>query len=192
MTDPADDATTPVVLVVDDEPDLADLYVAWLSDEYEVRAAYDGDTALERLDDDVDVVLLDRRMPSLSGDTVLERIRERGIDCRVAMVTAVEPDVDIVDLGFDDYLQKPVDREALVDTVERLLRRTDYDDTVLSLFSALKKRSLLEDRLSPAEREESEEYQSLQSQIDRLQSEMSSLTADFDDEDFTVLFQQLD
>lgn len=82
----------PVVLVVDDEEDLANLYSQWLSDDYAVRTAYNGEQALERLDETVDVVLLDRRMPGLSGDDALNRIREREYDCRVAMVTAVDPD----------------------------------------------------------------------------------------------------
>ncbi|MFB6081400.1 MAG: response regulator [Halanaeroarchaeum sp.] len=192
MTVDVDDEEPPVVLVVDDEPDLADLYVAWLEDEYRVRVAYDGASALEQLDESVDVVLLDRRMPTLSGDDVLTRIRDEPLDCRVAMVTAVEPDVDIVELGFDEYLQKPVGREELVDTVDRMQRRSDYDDSIQEFFAAVRKRTLLEERLSPAEREQSEAYQSLADEIEDLESNVDALTADFDEDDFALLFQQLD
>jgi hypothetical protein len=38
----------------------------------------------------------------------LDKLRERGIEAKVAMLTAVEPDVDIVDMPFDDYRTKPV------------------------------------------------------------------------------------
>ncbi|MFB6070220.1 MAG: response regulator [Halanaeroarchaeum sp.] len=186
------DDESPVVLVVDDEPDLADLYVAWLEDDYEVKVAYDGPTAIETLDASIDVVLLDRRMPNLSGDRVLDRIREKGLDCRVAMVTAVEPDVDIVDLGFDDYLQKPVDRSELIDTVERLQRRADYDMAVQDVFSAIRKRTLLEDRLSPSERSSTEEFRELEDEIRTLQEDVDDLTEDFDADDYSVLFQQID
>ena len=86
------DDELPLVLVVEDEPDLADLYATWLKIDYSVRTAYGGEEAVEQLDDEIDVVLLDRRMPGLSGDEVLTKIRERGIDCYVSMVTAVEPD----------------------------------------------------------------------------------------------------
>jgi CheY-like chemotaxis protein len=41
-----------------------------------VRTAYGGHEALEELSDDVDVILLDRRMPGLSGDEVLEEVRD--------------------------------------------------------------------------------------------------------------------
>lgn len=166
----SDDA--PLVLVVEDESDLAGLYAAWLDDDYRVRTAYGGHEALDEMSDDVDIVLLDRRMPGLSGDEVLVTIRERGIDARVAMVTAVEPDFDIVAMGFDDYLVKPVSRESLLDTVDGLLLRDDYDEGVRELFSLTSKRALLEAEKSEAELERSEEYAELTGRIDELEAEL--------------------
>ncbi|WP_259517231.1 response regulator [Halanaeroarchaeum sp. HSR-CO] len=187
-----DDHASTTILVVDDERDLADLYKAWLTDEFDVRVAYDGESALEQLDDGIDVVLLDRRMPTLSGDEVLDTIRERSIDCRVAMVTAVEPDVDIVELGFDDYLQKPVDREQLVDTVNRLVRRSEYDQRLQEYFTAVRKRSLLDERLAPGERDASEEYRTLQAQLDDLEADIDTVSMELDEADFETLFRQLE
>ena len=65
----------PVVLVVDDDEDLADTCEYWLRDDYDVRVAYGGEDALNQIDETGDVVLLDRRMPKLSGDAVLEGTR---------------------------------------------------------------------------------------------------------------------
>ncbi|GGM72616.1 DNA-binding response OmpR family regulator [Halarchaeum rubridurum] len=157
----ADERGLPTVLAVDDDQDLADTYAIWLRDDYDVRTAYDGESALETIDDAVDVVLLDRRMPDMSGGEVLDRIREAGYDVRVSMLTAVEPDVDIVDMGFDEYLVKPVTREDVVDVVERLLARADYDDDVQEYFAVSEKVATLEAELSPEERSESDEYQRL-------------------------------
>jgi DNA-binding response OmpR family regulator len=165
-------ADAPLVLVVEDEPDLADLYATWLDDEYRVRTAYGGREALDQLDDDVDVILLDRRMPDLSGDEVLAAVRERGIGCRVAMVTAVEPDFDIIAMGFDDYLVKPVSREALSRTVETLLVRNEYDDGVQELFSLASKKALLESEKGPAALESNEEYDELESRLEDLRGEL--------------------
>jgi predicted DNA binding protein/CheY-like chemotaxis protein len=117
------DAVPPVVLIVDDERDLADTYARWLESEYDVRTAYGGHEAIEQLDESVDVVLLDRRMPRITGDEVLEHLREQGYDCRVSMLTAVEPDSDLTELRFDEYLVKPVTRADLVDVVNELLLR---------------------------------------------------------------------
>jgi len=155
----------PVVLVVEDEPDVAETYALWLEADHEVRRAASGEAALETLDDDVDVVLLDRMMPGMSGDEVLERIRERGVDVRVAMVTAVDPDFDVVAMGFDDYVTKPPRREQLRDTVADLLERADYQERVREFRSLATKRALLEAEKTPAELEGSEAYASLEADI---------------------------
>jgi DNA-binding response OmpR family regulator len=185
-------ADLPLVLVVEDEPDLADLYATWLRDDYRVRVAYGGREALDELDDEVDVVLLDRRMPDLSGDEALEAIRDRGVECRVAMVTAVEPDFDIVEMGFDDYLVKPVSRESLKETVENLLLRNTYDDGIQELFSLASKKAILESEKDAATLEEHEEYQKLSARVDELRSQLDQALAEFDDEhDMTAMYRDL-
>jgi len=183
---------TPLVLVVEDERDLSDLYRTWLGKTYRVRTARDGRAALDELDDEVDVVLLDRRMPDLSGDEVLDRIRELDLDCRIAMVTAVEPDTDIVDMAFDDYLVKPVSEEELVRTVENLRIRDEYGDGVKRLFSLASKKALLESEKDMLELESSSEYQ-------RLCADLVDLRTDLDDklarlgesDDLTLIYQDL-
>ncbi len=183
----------PTVLVVEDEPDLADLYAAWLGDDYRVRTAYGGNEALEQIDADVDAILLDRRMPGLSGDEVLMEIRERGIDCRVAMVTAVEPDFDILEMGFDDYLVKPVTKEALRETVEGLLRRGGYDAGVQELFALTSKRAVLEAEKNASELAENAEYQELTERIEELRESLDQTMSEVDEHDeFEKLFQEFD
>jgi len=187
----------PLVLVVEDEPDLADLYAAWLGDEYRVRTAYGGREALDELDeadDHVDAILLDRRMPGLSGDEVLTAVRERGIDCRVAMVTAVEPDFDILEMGFDDYLVKPVTSDTLRETVEGLLRRGEYDTEVQELFSLTSKKAMLESEKSATDLADNDEYQRLTERIDELRdrADESRDAVASDDEDYEKLFQDFD
>jgi len=188
---------SPLVLVVEDEPDLADLYAAWLDDEYRVRTAYGGQEALDQLDevgDDVAAILLDRRMPGLSGDEVLSAVRERGIDCRVAMVTAVEPDFDILKMGFDDYLVKPVTSDTLKEMVVGLLQRGEYDTEMQELFSLTSKKAMLETEKSATELADNDEYQRLTERISELRSQADqSLEAVTEDEDdFEKLFQEFD
>ncbi|MXV62333.1 response regulator [Natronorubrum sp. JWXQ-INN-674] len=156
---------TPSVLIVEDEPDLATLYATWLEDTYDVETAYDGEEALEAIDETVDVVLLDRRMPVLSGDEILSTIREDGLECRIAMVTAVEPDFDIIELGFDDYLVKPVSKAELLQIVDQLLLRSSYDEQLQRFFALSSKNALLKAEKSDAELRSSEEYAQLQDQL---------------------------
>jgi DNA-binding response OmpR family regulator len=183
----------PTVLIVEDEPDLADLYATWLDEQYDVRTAYGGNEALELFDPDVNVVLLDRRMPDMSGDEVLTSIREDGGECRVAMVTAVEPDFDIVAMGFDDYLVKPVAKDDLHRVVANLLRRDQYEKGIGELFALASKKALLESEKSSAELETSEEYRELSEELDDLQDRLDTTLAELDDEaDVSHLYRDLE
>ena len=146
MTDgsPSGDEPTPTVLAVDDEPDLVELYRVYLQDRYDVRLATGGEEALSRMADDVDVVLLDRRMSDLTGKEVLSEMRAAGYDTQVAMVTAVEPDIDVVDMQFDDYQTKPVSREEIRALVAVLLRRAEFDEQSQRFFALASKKAALE------------------------------------------------
>jgi CheY-like chemotaxis protein len=134
---------TAQVLIVEDKQPLADMYAEWVGESYAVEVAYTGREALDALDHDIDVVLLDRRLPDIPGDEILSEIGERGIDCSVAMVTAVSPDFDVVSLGFDDYLTKPVSIEELRETVADLARRTKAQDVLRESFAVRSKQSTL-------------------------------------------------
>lgn len=169
------------VLVVDDEQEVADVYALQLENDYDVRVAYGGEAALEAIDDDVDVVLLDRRMPDLSGDEVLDRIRERDIDARVVVVTAVEPDFDIITMEFDDYLVKPVGRRRLVETVDHMLSRARYSDLLDEFYRTANKIATLEAAKSPEELADSEEFERLQDHARDLQQQVTRTLQELDD-----------
>lgn len=178
------ESDTPVVLVVEDEPDVAETYRRWLQSTYDVRVAVDGAEALSVVDDTVDVVLLDRMMPEMSGESVLREIRDRGIDCRVAMVTAVDPDFDIIEMGFDEYLTKPPDRDQLLDTIEGLLDRAELNDDLQEYYSLVARRSALETEKTESELATSEEYDDLVARIEECEEtvdeELGDMASDTD------------
>lgn len=186
------DTEPATVLVVDDEPDVADAYAAQLASEYDVSTAYGGDEAIETLDDSVDVVLLDRRMPGISGDDVLDNIRERGLGCRVAMVTAVDPDFDIIDMPFDDYVIKPVSREDLFDTIDRLLTSAEYEEKLREYYALTAKHAALMSNKPEAELAESEEFADLETRLDTLRTALDETVSQFDDDDFVAAFRDLE
>jgi DNA-binding response OmpR family regulator len=162
------------VLVVDDEEDVADALAVQIGDAYDTRVAYGGREALERFDSTVDAVLLDRRMPDVHGDDVLAAIREGDADPVVVMTTAVDPDINILEMDFDDYLVKPVDTETLREALDRHLETTAGGDPQLSeLFSVVSKIDVLEAELSPAELADSEEYDDLLRRLERLRRELA-------------------
>jgi DNA-binding response OmpR family regulator len=163
MTNTTEDRRS-TVLVVDDERGLADLYAVYLEEDYETRTAYDGETALEKVDD-VDVILLDRRMPGLSGDEVLTKLREQGYDCPVAMLTAVDPGEDMVELDIDDYFVKPLDQAEVQEAVATLTARAQYDDEFRTYFATISKKVAMEANLSEQELASSDAYQALTEEV---------------------------
>jgi DNA-binding response OmpR family regulator len=176
-------AEDPVVLIVEDEPDLANLYAAWLRDACTVKTAYNGKEALEAISEEVDIVLLDRRMPGLSGDEVLETIRERELDTRVAMVTAVEPDFDIIQMGFDDYLVKPVSKVDLLDTIDELLLRSTYDEQIQEFFVLSSKKVLLDSQKTEAELRASEKYARLEDRLNVMRVQLDETITELSNHD---------
>lgn len=168
------------VLVIEDERHLADLYAEYLGDEYTVLTAYTGEEGIERLDRDVDVVVVDRRMAGISGHEVLAAIEDSEIDCQVALVTASAPDFDIIGLGIDDYLVKPVTRDEAIAVVDRLLAVTEYTETLRELTRKKLTRNVLRVEKSRTDLNESDRYRELQSDIDDLQQTVDELAAELD------------
>jgi CheY-like chemotaxis protein len=166
---------TATVLVVDDEATIREMYADMLGRFVDgVETAADGETALSLLDGTVDVVLLDRRMPGRSGDEVLKEIRARGHDCRVAMLTAVEPDEDIASMPFDTYLTKPVTVAELRGTIERLLALEDYESAMEERFRVAQKIGALEAAKTEAELVDSAAYADLKARYRELTEEMEA------------------
>ena len=182
----------PTILVVEDEEALIELYVRWLEDEYDVRTAEGGEEALEEFDDSVGVVLLDRLMPGMSGDEVLEDVRERSADCKVAMVTAVEPDFDVITMGFDDYLIKPVEQETLLETIERLLSRSAYAELEQELYALVSKQAVIESSKSEEELADNEEFVELESRIAALRAELDDTLSEIENDEFVAMVRDLE
>lgn len=182
--------TKPTILIVDDEPDIREIYANRLNDSYNVRTS-SGSDALGSIDDGIDVVLLDRRMPDVSGDELLSQIRERNIDCKVAMLTAVAPDFDITDLGFDDYLVKPASKEEINDVVEQLLVRSTYDESVQQYFALASKRAVLKAEKSEAELESNSTFDEMESGLAEARAQADEALSQITTEELNAMFQAI-
>jgi DNA-binding response OmpR family regulator len=116
------------VLVVEDARSLAEVLVEGLRDQgMAVDAARDGLEAAAKLDANAyDVVVLDRDLPGIHGDTLCQMITERDDRVMVLMLTAAGTPADRVSglgLGADDYLGKPFHFPELVLRIRALARR---------------------------------------------------------------------
>lgn len=189
---PETETSPTTVLVLEDEVNLAELYTTWLSPEYNVRTANTAAEAREQFDTDVDIALIDRRLPDGSGDEVLDWISAQDPHCRCIMISAVNPDVDIVELPFDDYLIKPTDKDEFIGTVRRLENQSDYEGAVRDLYALTTKRIHLETQFKEAELADSEEYTQLKSEISDARQLASKADSNFDDQDFIEIVRRLE
>lgn len=115
---------------------------------YSVDAVYDGQTALEYLENgDYDGVILDIMMPKMDGVTVLKAIRSQGNPVPVLMLTAkaeVDDKVLGLDSGADDYLTKPFDTKELLARIRAMTRGRHSVDASLTMGNITLNRSNFE------------------------------------------------
>lgn len=178
------------VLIVDDEPGIRELMATWLDGEYHVVTASDGNEALSLVDDSIDLALLDRRMPGLSGDALLEELRSRDFLFPVGMITAVTPDVDIVDMPFDDYVVKPVAKDELVRTVRLLRKRANFDDQSRRFFRLASKQAKL--RASQhVDHHSNPRYQEIEAEMTELRDRLDEMLGEIGDADIERAYQRI-
>lgn len=123
------------ILLVEDEPDLADPLAYLLRREgYEVEISEDGPGALEAFRArGADVILLDLMLPGMPGTEVCRQVRQTS-GVPIIMLTAKDSEVDIVvglELGADDYVTKPYSSRELLARMRAVLRRVAQDETTV-------------------------------------------------------------
>lgn len=108
------------ILIVEDDPAIRDALVAALEDQgYETEASIDGGAALKRLERSrIDLVLVDVRMPVMSGPEVVDALRQRGSDVPVVMMSAQPQRQHPSGVSF---LQKPFDLDDLFAVIDDIL-----------------------------------------------------------------------
>src|SRR5436305_7057831 len=131
----------PVVLVVDDDAGVRESFRLTLEDHYDVVDVPDGLRALDAVRaSQVDLVLLDIRLPEMDGIEVLERIKAIDEGVEVVLVTAVRTvrtAVAAMKLGAFDYLTKPFEEDELLAVIARALEKRALEREVTFLRGVL-------------------------------------------------------
>jgi len=125
------------ILIAEDDKQIAQsLRKNFLEEEYEVILAQDGEKALEAISsNNLDIILLDWRMPKVTGIEVCKIIRGMGLKIPIILLTAlsaIDNKVEALELGADDYITKPFSFEELMARIKSVLRRYQISsDTLL-------------------------------------------------------------
>jgi PleD family two-component response regulator len=131
------DITRPKILIVDDEPFNVELLEGYLSKDYDILKAYNGDEALLIVGTNPpDLIMLDIMMPVMDGYEVCSRIKgnEKTIAIPIVIVTALdekEAKIKAINAGADDFLNKPIDIIELTVRVKSLLKAKQYYDALM-------------------------------------------------------------
>ncbi|MFB6185572.1 MAG: response regulator transcription factor [Halobacteriaceae archaeon] len=159
---------TKKVLIVEDDDELANLYKDWLPNEFSAGVVNTGTQFREKIDDTIDVILMDRRLPDMTGDKLVSNVRSSDITCSVVMVSSVSPDGDIIGVDIDDYVTKPVSQEKLLRVLKKVFNRHQYNRQLQFYVALLTKRvrldaenkhidetvrSILDDKIGAVERQ---------------------------------------
>ncbi len=127
------------ILVVDDDPDIIEVLEVLLEGEgYEVVAAHDGEEGLVRIkEENPDLVILDLLMPKLDGYGVCKTLQDprwsKWKDVPIIVLTSVSEDVSQrryeletgVRMDVDDYIEKPIDPDVVLERVHKILARRE-------------------------------------------------------------------
>jgi len=148
------------ILIADDDAMQRELLGGFLEKQgHRVFAAADGEEALRLFGQEhIQLALLDHRMPDMTGDQVLERMKAQNPLVRAIMITAygaVSTAVSVMKLGADDFLEKPVDLTQLLVKIDALDQQVAIADDVAELEQAVEEAPLPLDIIgsSPAMRE---------------------------------------
>lgn len=119
------------MLYVEDDPRIAEMVVDVLRESYTVDHVADGEAGLQAaLHNHYDVMIVDRRLPSMDGAALTAAIRRARITTPILMLTAlsaVHDRVEGLDVGANDYLVKPFDLEELLARLRALRRGFQAD-----------------------------------------------------------------
>ena len=130
MTGRNDGGGRRILVVEDDRSILMGLRMNLQAEGYEVVTAEDGATALERLREEFDLVILDLMLPRVNGFEILRRMRTERLPTPVIVLSARTSELDKVtglDLGADDYMTKPFGLSELLARVRAALRRRQVE-----------------------------------------------------------------
>lgn len=177
------------ILVVDDEKSTASPHTKWLREQYIVSEANSQDAALTKLNEGIDIVILNCDTMEWAGLALLQEIDDRRHDQYVLVMTETEPEIDITSLPIDEYLVKPASHTEFANTVKRLIQLGTYDDLLQKHFSLVSKLTALHTTDSSTELAEDKRHTDLCNRIATLEANLDRITRELNEADYHAAFR---
>lgn len=131
------------VLIIENERMVTAILADYLPDSCDVRSVQTGEEAIEEYTHHPDLVIADRKLNGMSGDEVAVRVKAEHKRQLILCVSGVEPDNDIYELRYDDYIHKPIEEDELKARVELLFSRAELEATERTYLSLRSKQIAL-------------------------------------------------
>ena len=165
------ESATQTVVLADSDRRITEMYQGWLTDRFTIVRAHTSEELSDRLDDEIDVVLLDAGLPDADLDTFVGGYEEPR---RTILIVGDRPDLDVLSVDCDDLLRKPFVRETVLEAIDDQLSRRGEPVTEREFASLTARRSLFESVYTREQLEADNRYRELVARLATLQGESSS------------------
>lgn len=187
------DLTGRNILVIEDEASLAQLYSHHLGEKHDVEVETTGKQGIASVTPDTDLIFLDRKLGDITGDEVIEEVRRSETDCQIIMVTAVDPEFDIIEMDIEGYINKPVDKQDLLDAAKQAFLLEEYEELVEEFYKLRQKRATLSANFSSTtlQQADDERYTWLMDRLETVEKRISEIAEQFPNEDMSDAFMSV-
>lgn len=155
------------VMIIEDDKMVCDLYEKILEKEYNVSKANNGEEALKKVSSEIDLILLDRRLPDKEGLEIMKEIKNnpKYEEIPIMMLTGLEPDFNIDEMPLEDYLEKPINPSDLRQSVEKIIYKCEYEEEYQKISDNLHKYNKILEQENNINTEKEEKLKQLRKDI---------------------------
>lgn len=180
------------VVIIEDEESLAELFSKRLDDEYNATIATHAGNGIAEIDAETDYVLLDRKLPGMSGDRVLEYIVDQPYDINVIIISAIDPDQNVIHQPYDEYITKTVDEGEIQDAIDRVEVKNRFVELLSQYVKKAETWEVVRSELNTAESDADVDLGMIESELDEIAEEFATISSELSGSKVTDILCALD
>jgi len=179
------------ILIAESENQKARQCTEWLSELYHTETVTTDTELLNQLDMlKPDILLLDDTVLSIRKEDLLRIINQKDHNMQIILTLDKAPSFNILEAGFDTYVQRPLTRKKLQNKISQSVYRAEYNKKLNELYTLTQQRAELDISETAVDSEVSPRYAALTDRINKLESEIDNLLSQFDEDMFRTVIKQ--